>query len=276
MGFIDAHSHVWTQDLAKYPIATEYAPQDMQPPSFTPEELLAHARPCGVDRVVLIQMSYYGCDNSYMCDCIAASPGTFRGVAIIDHTRPDLEDEVQRLHGAGVRGFRVYQRATDPRIALDDASYRPLLGVAGELGMAISPLIDPECLPAAGRAAKAFPATTFAIDHLARIGVGGSIDQAEVAALCDLAQYPNCLVKVSAFYALGAAKAPYDDLQPLIRRVRDAFGADRLMWATDCPYQAIAGTYEASLTLIRDRCAFLTDEERTAVLCGTAERVYFR
>ena len=28
----------------------------------------------------------------------------------------------------------------------------------------------------------------------------------------------------------------------MIRRLRDAFGAERLMWATDCPYQVQTGT----------------------------------
>src|SRR5438128_801479 len=63
-GAIDAHAHVWTPDVNRYPLAPAFKLADMQPPSFTPEQLLAHARPCGVSRVVLIQMSYYGFDNS--------------------------------------------------------------------------------------------------------------------------------------------------------------------------------------------------------------------
>src|SRR5689334_3844739 len=51
---IDAHSHVWTDDVARYPLAQGFSKADMQPPSFTPHELLAQARPCGVSRVVLI------------------------------------------------------------------------------------------------------------------------------------------------------------------------------------------------------------------------------
>ena len=47
------------------------------------------------------------------------------------------------------------------------------------------------------------------------------------------------MVKVSAFYALGAKQPPYDDLVALIRPVYDAFGAQRLIWASDCPLAAI-------------------------------------
>jgi predicted TIM-barrel fold metal-dependent hydrolase len=62
--FIDAHVHVWTADTARYPLAPGFAKADMSPPSFTPAELFRHCKPAGVRRVNLVQMSFYGCDNS--------------------------------------------------------------------------------------------------------------------------------------------------------------------------------------------------------------------
>ena len=63
MGFIDAHVHVWTPDTAHYPLGPGYTKDDMKPPSFTPQELFKHCKPAGVDRINLIQMSYYGFDK---------------------------------------------------------------------------------------------------------------------------------------------------------------------------------------------------------------------
>lgn len=63
MHFIDAHVHVWTPDTARYPLAEGYKKEDMKPPSFTPEELFKHSKPSGVDRINLIQMSFYGFDK---------------------------------------------------------------------------------------------------------------------------------------------------------------------------------------------------------------------
>jgi predicted TIM-barrel fold metal-dependent hydrolase len=83
-------------------------------------------------------------------------------------------------------------------------------------------------------------------------------------------------VKLSAFYALGAKKSPYDDLIPTIRRLLDAFGPERLMWATDCPYQVQEGhTYADSIGLIRGRLDGLSDSDRDWLLRRTAERVFF-
>ena len=94
-------------------------------------------------------------------------------------------------------------------------------------------------------------------------------------------KHPQVNVKVSAYYALGAKKPPYDDLAPMIRRLRDAYGSQRLMWATDCPYQVQPGpggeahSYAASLELVRDRLDFLSRAERLDILRNTARLVFF-
>src|SRR5437870_10595464 len=84
MAYIDAHVHVWTPDTSHYPLAKGYKKEEMKPASFTPEELFKHCKPAGVDRVNLIQISFYGFDNSYMLDMIALHQGTFVGMAVID------------------------------------------------------------------------------------------------------------------------------------------------------------------------------------------------
>jgi predicted TIM-barrel fold metal-dependent hydrolase len=62
--FIDAHVHVWTPDIDHYPLARGYKRENMEPRSFTPQELFRHSRPAGVTRINLIQMSFYGFEHS--------------------------------------------------------------------------------------------------------------------------------------------------------------------------------------------------------------------
>src|SRR5215213_1837529 len=70
-GWIDAHSHIWSTDLEHYPLAAAQTRDDLDPPSFTDEELMAVAAPQGVSRVVLIQHSIYHLfDNSYLLDAV--------------------------------------------------------------------------------------------------------------------------------------------------------------------------------------------------------------
>lgn len=275
-GAIDAHVHVWTPDTASYPLAEGYAVADMKPPSFTPDELFAHCRPCGVERIVLIQMSFYGFDNSYMLDSMAAHPGVFSGVAVIDEDAADATSTMRRLKEQGVRGFRIRPGERPVETWLDGDGMAAMWQCGAEEGLAMCHLINPDSLPHVAKMCRKYPDTPVVIDHFARIGVDGEVHDQELAGLCELARHKNTAVKVSAFYALGKKRAPYTDLGPMIRRLLDAYGPERLMWATDCPYQVDPGhNYRDSIELIRDRLDFLSAGDKEWLLRKTAERVFF-
>lgn len=274
-GFIDAHVHVWTPDTTKYPLAKGYSKDDMKPPSFTPEELLAHAKPCGVTRITLIQMSFYGYDNSYMLETMKRFPGVFSGVAVIDEDDRPAE-RMRELKKQGVRGFRIRPGERSRETWLDGPGMAAMWKCGAEEGLNMCHLIDADSLPAVNRMCRKFPDTPVVIDHFARIGVDGQIREADLKRLADLARHKHVTVKISAYYALGKKKMPYADLGPMIRRLLEAYGRERLMWATDCPYQVQEGhTYAASIELIRDRLDSLTDEDRQWLLRKTAEKVFF-
>ena len=274
--WIDAHVHIWTPDRHRYPLAEGFTVGDMRPPSFTPDELWAHARPQGVQRVVLIQMSFYRYDNRYMLDAIAASGGRFSGVGIVDYGAADVAERMKSLAKRGVRGFRINAIGKGARKWPDDDGMAMLWKTARDQNLAVCPLINPSDIGVIDVLCRKCEGTRVVVDHFARIGVSGRIEEAALKSLCRLARFPNVYVKVSAFYALGAKKPPYLDLVPMIRRVVDAFGPSRLMWASDCPYQ-VQGThtYADSIGLIRNRNDFLSRADRESLLRKTAERVFF-
>jgi predicted TIM-barrel fold metal-dependent hydrolase len=275
-GWIDAHVHVWTPNVQEYPLADGFRVEDMQPPSFTPQELFAHTRPAGVERIVLIQMSFYRYDNRYMLDVMAANPGVFSGVAIVDHRSPDVAARMKELARRGVRGFRIHAKGSAASQWVNDEGMAAVWQTAREANLAVCPLINPTDLPSIDALCARFPGTRVVVDHFARIGISGQVDAKHLGALCRLARFKNVYVKTSAFYALGKKQPPYDDLTPMIRRVVDAYGPSRLMWASDCPYQVQGDhNYESSIALIRDRIDFLSDADRESMLRGTAHEVFF-
>lgn len=275
-GWIDAHVHVWNPDTKKYPLGPNFSVSDMQPPSFTAEELFAQCRPSGVERIVLIQMSFYEYDHRYMVEVMQAHPGVFSGVSLINVQAPDLDDQVKQHAELGMRGFRLHSRG-DAKQWVDDPAMARLWRLATKHGIAICPLINPEDIPYVDALAQRFPDTTVVVDHFARIGLSGTVEQDRLAALCRLARYPNVYVKTSAFYALGKKQPPYTDLIPMIRQVVDAFGPQRLMWASDCPFQVQGDhSYEASIALIRDRIDFLSASDKQWMLRDTADKVFFK
>jgi predicted TIM-barrel fold metal-dependent hydrolase len=276
--YIDAHSHIWTPDVGHYPLAKGFTAADMQPKSFTAEELLATCRPSGVGRVNLIQMSFYEFDNRYMLDMIKLYPDRFVGTAIVDPLGPDPGGAMRDLLPKGVRAFRIqpeYGRQPLSRW-LEPAGYQAMFATAAKTGQALSCLIDPGGYSEVDRMCKQHPDTKVIIDHLGRIGTDGSIRDVDVQALCALAGNPEVYVKLGAFYALGKKTPPYLDLGPLIRSVVKSFGANRCMWESDCPFQVVSQRYDDSIALIRDRLEFLSKDDREWLLFRTAERTLFR
>lgn len=276
-GDIDAHSHIWTRDVEHYPLAKGQTLDDLAPSSFTTEELLTLARSLGVGRVVLIQHKpYHGLDNSYITDSIARFPGVFSAVACIDAEGAHPDADMVRLKGQGVRGFRILPSEGGASRWRDSHGMRTMWDTAAKERLAMCPLINPGDLSLVEEMCRAFPKTTVVIDHFARIGADGIIRESDLKELADLAQYPTVHVKISAYYALGRKQPPYTDLIPMIERMIAAYGVERLMWASDAPYQVVPPhNYADSLALIRERMPGLTAEQREWLLKKTAEKVFF-
>jgi predicted TIM-barrel fold metal-dependent hydrolase len=278
-GWIDAHSHIWSSDVDRWPLAAGQTRADLDPSSFTDDELMAIARPERVERVVLIQHSIYHLfDNRYLLDAVERQGERFRAVGMVDDRAEDPAAAMRRLLPRGVTGFRItpFIRKPGDEHWLAGSGMHAMWRAAAETRQAMCCLIDASELPAVDKMCAAFPDTPVVIDHFARIGVDGELRDADIAALCRLARFKHTSVKISAFYALGKNQPPHLELVPMIKRLFEAFGPKRLMWASDSPYQLQKGnTYAASISLVRDKLDFITDEDRQWLLRKAAEAVFF-
>ena len=278
--WIDAHSHIWPGEVDRYPLAPGLTKNDLKPASFTDEELLAVAKPEGVGRVVLIQHSIYHLfDNSYLLDAVKRHPKRFRIQGMVDDHQPGSGAKMKTLLRQGVTGFRItpfIRKPGEQARWLETPGMQEMWKTGAETGQAMCLLINPGDLPATIAMCERHPETPVVIDHFARIGADGVIRDADVEQLCRLARKKHTYVKLSAFYALGKKRPPYDDLVPMIRKLLDAYGPERLMWASDAPYQLEKGQgYRPSIALIRDRLDFLGPGDREKLLAKTAETVFF-
>jgi predicted TIM-barrel fold metal-dependent hydrolase len=206
---------------------------------------------------------------------MAKHPGVFSGVAIVD-TGTDPRDRMRELSRRGVRGFRIVAGAQPPDRWLAGDPMAAMWKCGAEEGLAVCPLMDACFLPALEAMCRKFPETPVVVDHFARIGTDGQLRAQDLENLCGLARFKAVRVKLSAFYALGKKRAPYLDLAPMIRRLLDSFGPERLMWASDSPFQVIEGhRYRDSIELIRQGLDFVTAADRQWLLRRTAEKTFF-
>jgi predicted TIM-barrel fold metal-dependent hydrolase len=109
------------------------------------------------------------------------------------------------------------------------------------------------------------------IDHMADCPVN---QPAELEKLIALARYPRVFVKISHTWSLSRQAYPWLDAQEHVKRLHQAFGPSRLMWATDWPISEAATTYARTLSVVRDEMKFLNDEDKRWILSQTIQRVW--
>ena len=121
-GAVDAHCHVFGP-AERFP----YAPERKYTPCDAPKEKLFALRDfLGFERNVIVQATCHGTDNRALCDALVHSHGKARGVASVG--RDVTDDELRRMHDAGVRGtrFNFVRRLVDftPREVLVEIAHR--------------------------------------------------------------------------------------------------------------------------------------------------------
>lgn len=283
---VDAHIHVWSADLGRYPLAPGFSAADLWRPSFTPEEYFGYA-PAGT-RVNLVQMTWYGLDHRYIADRIAAAPDTFSGTGVVpavcDVSLAPPDKTMQALARQGIVAFRVRGGGAQPDWKkperwLDQPGYERIFACAADCNLALSFLCRPADLPEIGRMGERFPQTPVIIDHFGGVRVReGAVDAAGLAALCDLAQYPRVMVKLGPLHGLGDGPYPFAEMRGLLRPVVSAFGADRCMWESDSGgplwMEEPARDYAASIALIAEDEIY-SEAEKMLLLGGTAGKIFF-
>ena len=243
MAWIDAHIHLWTSDTDSYPLAGGQTAADLDPPDFTPEMYLRHARPSGIERVVIVQTGYHQFDNSYATDAIKRFPDVFSVIGIVDETKENVQEDMEALRAQGVRGFRI-------GVDYDGPQWDRLFEAAARTGQAMCPITHPVGAPAIKEMAAKHPDTTVVVDHMTRVGEMEPINDAHITQLTDIATLPNTNVKISRLHALGDGP-PHDDLIPMIKQVSTPSGrsgacgevtprtkSSRKRWRTPSPSSA--------------------------------------
>src|SRR5262249_21489655 len=236
---IDSHMHVWTGDPERFPFAHPYDAK-FTPPKIpaTVEALVAEMDQKGVSHCVLVQTISHGWDNRYLAECLKRHPKRFKGQGLIDPTDPNVADKLEywmtKHNLAGMRFSTIYYKGKDGW--LNAKTSDALWEKATQLGAVFNFFIAAEQLPKLEERIRRFPKVKVVIDHLARVELDAKDAEDQTKKLLALARYPNVWVKVSELNILSPSKEyPYKDTYPLVKRVYEAYGPDRLLWGTGFP-----------------------------------------
>lgn len=227
-GACDCHVHVFG-DPQRFPFAPT---RTYTPEIATVEELKNVHRALHLDRVVVIQASVYGTDNSCTLDAIKQLGPRARGIAVIDERTSSAE--LERMHRSGIRGVRINLGTAgqdDPAYARErlQKALRQIGGRRWHIQMYVS-------LPVVAAIEKQLTDAKVPIvfDHFGGAKTVLGVQQPGMASLLRLLQTEKAYVKISGVYR--ASSAPdYEDAAPLAK-VFVAANPERVLWGSDWPH----------------------------------------
>jgi len=270
---IDAHQHFWRLSRGDYDWLTpdlEVLYRDFEPADLSP--LMVEN---GVERTVVVQAAASVAETRFLLDLADTTEWIAGVVGWIDMASPTAPETLDALaaHPA-LRGVRpMIQDIPDPEWMLGD-ELTPALEALQQRGLCFDALVRPVHLPPLLNLLNRHPALRMVVDHGAKPDIAGEEFEAWARDITRVAQETAACCKLSGLVTEAASNWNDTDLSRYVEHLLDCFGPDRLLWGSDWPVVELAGGYaawrQASLRLLGD----LNDEERTAVLGGTAVRFY--
>ena len=265
-GSCDAHVHVFGP-RKRFPFGDgrRYTPAD------APKELLfkLHER-LGIQHCVIVQPACHGMDNSVTVDALAATGGSYKGVALVATTIPDTE--LKRLAAAGLCGARFHYMehiAAGPKIE-DVIAFGKRLA---DIGWHLQIHMEGARIAELAAALKRSPVPVM-IDHIGRVDASLGLDQPAFRTLLALMQDKNIWIKVSGIDRATREGPPYSDAVPFARKLVEEFG-DRVVWGTDWPHPNHAPPVVDDGLLV-DKLAEIAPSERAlhALMVDNPQRFY--
>lgn len=229
-GACDCHVHVFGA-ADEFPFV---AGRGYTPPPASADELLKLQEALSLSRVVIVQPSVYGTDNSCTLDGMRRlGRERARGVAVIDANATDAQ--LKEMHEAGIRGVRVNLETggeTDP--AVSRRNLAAAIKRVAPLGWHVQVYTRLSVIEAV-RDDVMSAEVPIVFDHFGGAKAADGIDQPGFATLLDLVSAGKAYVKVSGHYRSSTKAPAFDDVAPLARALIAA-NSDRVVWGTDWPH----------------------------------------
>jgi len=233
----DSHFHVFGPE-ERYPFGADLR---YKPPLAPLEEYLSLANFLGVERMVFVQPSAYGRDNSCMLDAMRQMGPGCRGIVDIDENFPDAE--LAKLNDLGVSGVRINVspvRQREPGLA---AKLLPrierLAARCAEIKWHLDFLLPGWLTNELMDTLESLP-LDFTLAHMGLFLARNGADQPGFQRLLRLLRQGkgHCYVKLTGVYRMSI-EPEFVDADPMARALIEA-APDRLIWGSDYPHLSFA------------------------------------
>jgi predicted TIM-barrel fold metal-dependent hydrolase len=285
--FTDAHVHFW--DHALPGMRWRFLEPDFEhprlkgmhrldAPRFGPEEFLAETGDERPHKVVHIQCATMPAptptQETEWLESLADTVGYPHAIVAGCRLRERDAGAVVTANAAFPRFRGVRDLSVTDAVAPEEV--RAAFDAADEHGASVELMLPLEHYGSLARLAERWPSVTIVLGHagqpLERDSRYLTQWSAALAALADAA--PNVVLKLSAIASSADPIWTIDSIRPVVLRAIEAFGVGRCMFASNWPIDRLYGSYPRLIRSYRQIVAELSEADRSALLHGTADRVY--
>jgi predicted TIM-barrel fold metal-dependent hydrolase len=267
---VDTHVHCFAGfDNPRYPYHPD-APYKPDAPA-RPDQLLACMDGAGVDFAIIVHPEPYQDNHDYLEHCLEAGRGRLKGTCLFFAGHPDAPDRMAELvkRRPGIVTARIHAYAPDRLPPFGKPELRALWKKAADLGLLVQLHFEPRWAPGFEPLIEEFPGTTVIIDHLGRPLQGTPEEHARVIGW---SRYKNTIIKLSA--VPPKTQFPHRDAAPIIRKVADAFGPDRMIYGGGFEANATPGSYLAARERLMSYVSHYSQADQDKITGGTAARLF--
>lgn len=252
-------------DPQRYPFTQN---RSYTPPLASESDYFTMLARLGLERMVIVQPSVYGYDNSCTLDAVAAA-GQQRARAVLMIPPTATPAMLRSFDEAGGRAARFIT------IAKGGGTLDQLQDVArlvAPLGWHLEIYIPAEGWRELASVILSLPVPVV-IDHMGQITSDKGPDDPNFQAILRLLDSGRCWIKLCG-YRNSAAGHPYSDVLPLARRYV-AHAPERCVWGTDWPHTNVKGAVPDDLALLGLLHEWVPDEAaRRRILVSNPAKLY--
>jgi L-fuconolactonase len=283
---VDAHAHVFLRADAMPRTVDELAPPEREAPV---EDLLSVMAGAGASRAVLVPL---GIEDDYVARVLRGHPDRFAAVAVADTAAKGLErgvnpvDALRRRHESFPFHAVRTQWLGDPDAPVTQSPMLPALQHMAETGLVLWTYLTRDQLGLLEQLPTAVPDLAVVLNHLGFCPHDMHVDRHGRPAFDDpfppgsldpvlrLAEHPQTRVMVSGQYALSKQGPPFSDLDGIVRALAEAFGPQRMLWASDYPWTRDVPGYGTLLSLAEHALPGASTEDLAAIHGGAALELF--
>jgi L-fuconolactonase len=266
---IDAAVHFWKYEKSSAPLGIKNNKILQQ--HYLPEQLSPTLDRNGIDGCIAVAFVNQEVETRFLSELAKTHPlikGVIGWTAL--HTPQSIE-KIKELHRYGtIKGFRM-------RV---DENSRPTPSVMEwfkEYGGTLELDFRPESDPAAGaRFMETYPEQIFVLENAGNPATQGAPEKKWEQAVRLLAKHPQTHCKVSGLLSGGLDPKSWKpaDLYPYLDILLDAFGMERLLFASDWPFILVAGMYVQWKSLLEKYLEKVLSEDREKFFGENARNLY--